>query len=82
MNDISNARFGEIINERRSYIFRKRPFKELDTQQQDTLKKINISTDMYDSFLNSSDSSIENTSSHDLPLLSTPSSQSDISNSP
>ena len=69
MREISSAGFGNIINDtpttRRSLIFRKRSFEDLEPDQQDTLKKKKILDTSYDSFLYSSDSS----SDMQTPLL-------------
>ena len=59
MKEVSNAGFGEIINDtgnKRSLIFRKRSYDDMGEKQQDILKKININD--YDSFMNTTDSSL------------------------
>ena len=72
MRDVEAAGFGNIINTRRSLTFRKRRYCELGIEQQETLKRMNLSSEQYDSFL---DHSAEESSNSENVFLSTPESQ-------
>jgi hypothetical protein len=73
MKDIESAGFGSLSSDRRSVNFRKRQYSELGSVQQENLKRMNLSMELYDSFLMESDDSIE--SAHSRVLLSTPDSE-------
>lgn len=70
MREISNAGFGELENDsettKRSLIFRKRSFIKLGDSQQQTMKKINLDANLYDSFFYNTNSSSSNDS---LPIV-------------
>lgn len=77
MRDVSSAGFGSILNDtganKRSVVFRKRSWNEMEVEQQSTLKKININSELYDSFLNLSTSMSSSSGDGErCPWLSTP----------
>ena len=69
MREVARAGYGNLINDevgsRRSMIFCKRQYSEIGDEQQETIKRMNISVESYDSFLLHSTS----TSSSDGELL-------------
>ena len=67
MRDLSNAGFGTIISNddrRKSITFRKRPLQDMNEEQKENLKRINLDMSIYnDSFMEASDTSLESSSS-------------------
>lgn len=75
MREVSKAGFGELHNDRgtqRSLTFRKRAFRDLQPKEQETLKKLNLSESLYNSFLHESTSAETSGELEMPPLMSNP----------